>query len=1032
MSLSRFAVATFFASSLLALAADPPSDKPYGLEAAQAGMKDFTAGEGLQAELFAAEPQIQNPTNIDIDARGRVWAVEAVNYRSTMRPWKILRPEGDRVVILEGTNGNGEGVKETVFWQSPELKAPLGICVLPQEHGTKVIVSAAPNVWLLTDTKGDDHADKVQKLFTVGGNWDHDHQVHAFSFGPDGKFYFNMGNEGRKLMDADGKVLVDLSGNEIENNGHPYRQGMVFRCDLDLEAGVAKNVETLAWNFRNIYEVAVDSFGTMWQSDNDDDGNKGVRINYVMQYGNYGYSDEMTGQSWQTPRTNIETEIPLRHWHQNDPGSIPNLLQTGSGSPTGIQVNEGALLGAALQNQVLHCDAGPRVVRAYPVTNYGAGYHAEMRDVLTSKDSWYRPADLSIAPDGSLFVADWYDAGVGGHNMADHEAGRIRGRIYRVAPPGKAYATAAPDFSTADGCALALQSPNRATQYVAWQKLHALGDQAAPALQQLAQSTNPRLRARALGVLAHTPSQAIEALRKGLNDADADVRIAAVRLVSQMAKSGGLDTSSLEGDTALLRKLLGDRDPQVRREIALALHGAKEVAQLWTMMASQHDGQDRWYLEALGIGAAGNDTACFDNWLAAMGGPTGHWDTAAGRDIIWRLRTPKTLPFLAKLATDPATPKDVVPRYLRALDFLPASDEKTKALLDLARLAEKNDYVAGEALQRLKGSDSNPEVKALVMEMLKASRGTNRFVELVRDFKLDGQGPGLLEVAMARPDSPEGVDAMKMLLGKEGAQLLPEQLKEAKAAKVVEALGNTADARAVPLLLPLVSEPAAPADLRKQSVKSLAQSQAGIEALLKLAKDGKFPDDLRFTATQALAAVQLPKLKDSIAQLFPSPNALGGTTLPPISELSKKPGDAAHGKELFAKESTSCITCHRVSDLGVDFGPALSEIGTKLGKDAIFEAIIDPNAGIAMGFETTMLTLKDGNAAVGIVRSETPEELVLAMPRGITVRYKKGEIAERTKLPTSMMPSGLNQALSVQDLVDVVAYLSTLKAAPPK
>jgi hypothetical protein len=72
---------------------------------------------------------------------------------------------------------------------------------------------------------------------------------------------------------------------------------MVFRCELD-----GSNVETLAWNFRNNWEVAVDSFGTMWQSDNDDDGNKGVRINYVMEFGNYGYSDEMTGAGWQTPR----------------------------------------------------------------------------------------------------------------------------------------------------------------------------------------------------------------------------------------------------------------------------------------------------------------------------------------------------------------------------------------------------------------------------------------------------------------------------------------------------------------------------------------------------------------------------------------------------------------------------------------------------------------------------------------------------------------------------------------------------------
>src|SRR6185312_8786349 len=133
-----------------------------------------------------------------------------------------------------------------------------------------------------------------------------------------------------------------------------YRQGMVFRCDLDLEKGVASNVESLAWNFRNNYEVTVDSFGTIWQSDNDDDGNRGVRINYVMQYGNYGYTDEMTGAGWQANRTNIEDSIPLRHWHLNDPGVVPNLLQTFAGSPTGMVIYEGSLLPETFQGQMIH------------------------------------------------------------------------------------------------------------------------------------------------------------------------------------------------------------------------------------------------------------------------------------------------------------------------------------------------------------------------------------------------------------------------------------------------------------------------------------------------------------------------------------------------------------------------------------------------------------------------------------------------------------------------------------------------------
>ena len=102
----------------------------------------------------------------------------------------------------------------------------------------------------------------------------------------------------------------------------------------------------------------------VWQSDNDDDGNRGVRINYVMEFGNYGYRDEMTGAGWRSNRVGIEKEIPRRHWHLNDPGVVPNLLLTGAGSPTGITVYEGRLLPKIFWDQVIHCDAGPNVCRA--------------------------------------------------------------------------------------------------------------------------------------------------------------------------------------------------------------------------------------------------------------------------------------------------------------------------------------------------------------------------------------------------------------------------------------------------------------------------------------------------------------------------------------------------------------------------------------------------------------------------------------------------------------------------------------------
>lgn len=999
--------------------------KPYGFEEAKDHLDEMKVAEGLGVELFAAEPMIQNPTNIDIDHRGRVWAVEAVNYRSSFKQWGELREGGDRVVILEDTNGDGVADKEKTFYQSKELEAPLGICVLPREKGTQVIVSAAPNVWLLTDADGDDQAEKAEILFKVKGNWDHDHQIHSFVFGADGRFYFNFGNESRELLYPDGKTVVDLAGNRVTTDGKPYRQGMVFKCDIDLSKGTVSNVESLAWNFRNNYEVCIDSFGTLWQSDNDDDGNKGVRINYVMEFGNYGYGDELTGAGWRTPRTNIEKEVPLMHWHLNDPGVVPNLLQTGSGSPTGILINEGSALGPKFQNQLIHCDAGPRTTRAYPVTKDGAGYKGEMVDILTSADSWYRPSDVAIAPDGSLFVADWYDPGVGGHNMGDHDKGKIRGRLYRVAAPGSKYATTKVDVNSATGRIAALSSPNLATRYLAWQKLASLGKAAEAELQQVWKSEDPRLRARALPLLAKLEGKA-KALAAGLSDPDSDVRVAAVRLCRNLSKVGEFDTSALEENRELMGKLMRDPSPQVRRQIAVALSGAKEIAKLWAILASQHDGKDRWYLEALGIGARGNEDVCLAAWLEMN---KGQWNTPAGRDIVWRLRTPKVAEYLAKIIADKSVHEDEKARYFRSFDFLPSGAEKTKALVELVALGQDQLPTVIEAISRLEGIDLNslPEVKTALGNVLAAVKGKPEFVSLVRDFNLRDQYPSLLELIVKTPSSPEALEAVKLLLGADQASL-QQALKGGDAAAMTNALGNSADKRAVPLLLPMVNDTGAALDLRKTAVHALARSTGGVEALLNLARENKFPGELKTTATSALHAVQLPAVKADVAKLFPLPNAAGGKTLPPIAELAKLTGNKERGMEIYAKVESTCVTCHRIGNVGVDFGPGLSEIGSKLPKEALFEAIIEPNAGVSMGFETTQITLKSGDIAMGIVRSDTAGELALAMPGGVVNKYAKADIAKTEKLPLSLMPTGLNQTLSQEDLVDLVEYLVSLKA----
>ena len=636
------------------------AEQRHGIEAAREQAKLLIPHPELEATLFASEPMLVNPANMDIDAEGRVWVTEGVNYRQ-FKPWGRIQPKGDRIRILEDTDGDGKADLAKTFYQGNDVNAALGICVL----GTKIIVSCSPKILLFTDENGDDKADgPPQILFNGIGGVDHDHGAHAFVFGPDGKLYFNIGNDGRRLKTPDGKnFIVDKAGNEVDGRGKPYRQGLVFRCNLD-----STEVETLGFNFRNNYEVTVDSFGTIWQSDNDDDGNRGVRINYVMEFGNYGYTDELTGRGWRTKRTNQEKDIPSRHWHQNDPGVIPNLIQTGQGSPTGISIYEGNLLPKIFQGQIMHCDAGPRIVRAFPVKRSGAGYKGQTVNMLQSKDPWYRPSDVCTAPDGSVFISDWHDGHVGGHHMTDHKPGQMTGRIYRLTPKGKSKAYKMVKNRTASSM---LASPNMSERYIAWQQFHKVGSQAEDTLLKLWKSDDQRIRARAIHLLARIKGAENKYINKALNDSNPDIRITGIRI----ARERGLDI------IPFLKKMVKDTDSGVRRECAIALrhNNSPQAPALWTELAKQHNGEDRWYLESLGLALDKQQDKFFGAWLDVVGSD---WDTPGGRDIIWRSRSSKTSELLVKILLDKKTKEAEKPRYIRALDFQ-SGPEKDAALIEL-------------------------------------------------------------------------------------------------------------------------------------------------------------------------------------------------------------------------------------------------------------------------------------------------------------------------------------------------------------
>ncbi len=971
---------------------------------------------GLEATLFAGEPTLLSPSNIDIDHLGRIWVCEVVNYRRFANKERKDREEGDRILVLEDTNGDGTADKTTVFYQGRDIDSAHGICVL----GDRVIISVGDNVFSLYDRDGDLKADAGSKelMFTGIAGTQHDHGIHAFVFGPDGKLYFNFGNSGKQLKDKNGQPIIDKAGNEINDSRKPYQEGMVFRCNLD-----GSEVETLGWNFRNNWEVCVDSFGTMWQSDNDDDGNRGVRINYVMEHGNYGYKDEITGAGWQSPRTNMETEIPLRHWHLNDPGVVPNLLQAGAGSPTGICVYEGDLLPEEFRNQIIHCDAGPNVVRCYPVRAAGAGYSAEIVNVLEgTRDKWFRPSDVCVAPDGSLIIADWYDPGVGGHRQGDVD----KGRLFRVAPPGVKYTVPKTDFSTVEGAIAALKSPNHATRYLAWTALRKMENNAEAALMTVFKNdANPRVRARAFWLLGKLQTQSAQltvmgTLKPNLGTPQ-DFRVLALRAMSRWSSGGILPTGMKD-------------EPQLRREASLLMFGTKSAGSdnMWAALAQQYPGEDRWELEALGIAATGRWDQRLEAYLKKVPNAL---STKAGRDIIWRSRAQQTPELLVKIINDPSVPTEELPRYFRAFDFL-TGPEKDAAITTLAFSGTTTDanrqaFIMTEALNRLPGFDVTKEPAKLAMlnKVLDGSKGTVQFLTLVDRFNLQARYPEIVDILATQPDSGVAVDAVKMLVGKEHKALITAALKQEdplKAANAARALGNATDNRTTPFLLAALQDDQRPLGVRQEATKSLGKSKQGVRQLLDQVKSKKIADDLAQAAAFSLQVQPFDDFKAEIAAIFPPAPSRNDQPLPPLAQMLKTKGNIDKGKIVF-NTIGKCNTCHVVNMEGKEVGPNLSEIGSKLSREAMFESILYPSAGISHNYETWTALTDAGNTITGIKVSETGDTVVLRGADAITRTLKKKEIEELKKQSVSLMPADLQKTMTAEELIDVIEFVQTLK-----
>lgn len=1050
-------------------------------------IQQFRKPEGLEVDLFAAEPLLANPVAFWIDNRGQAYVCETFRHhagvtdnRSHMSwldddlaartvadrvamyrkhlgdEFATYGQEHDRVRLVRDTDGDGRADTATVF--ADGFKNPAdGIGAGVLEHQGKVYFTCIPDLWQLEDRDGDGVAEQRRSLHHGYGV--HvaflGHDLHGLRMGPDGKLYFSIGDRG---------LNIETEGRKLECPD----SGAVLRCNLD-----GSDLELFATGLRNPQELAFDDFGNLFTGDNNSDGGDKARwVNVV----------EGSETGWRMYYQYLRDRGPWNNeklWHPQHAGQpayiVPPIANLGDG-PSGLTYYPGTGLPDRYNNHFFMADFRGSIsasgVRAFTVRPKGAFFDLDKSEQFL----WSIVAtDCDFGPDGKLYVSDWIEG---------WEKPK-KGRLYRVFDPAQVdsaivrevqqlLASGLADRSTDDLIKLLAHRDQRVRQMAQFR----MADQGAAAIAPLAKvaEANASLLARVhaiwgLGQIGRTDAAAHQAVLPRLADSEGEVRAQAARVL-------GDGRVAAAGDGLI--RLLADADPRVRMYAALGLGKLKRpdaVPALLKLLAENSD-EDPVLRHAgvMGLVGCGSDEAL----VGAITGESSQAERMGVLLALRRLQSPRVAMFLA--SAEPA----LVAEAARAIYDAPieAALPALAALVAREELDEPTFLRALAASHRLRGAEHAAAVAAVALRPDAADARRVAALEALADWAAPGGRDRLL--GRWWPMAPvEPQFAAAPLQGHEAELLSGPDAVQRAAVKTVVALGLT---EAGPKLAAILGDHERSPALRAAALDALAKLKHPLAAQqvrvsladsaprvrliargllaetnpeLAVVELGKSLNEGTVTEQQAalatLAKIDLPAadavLAEALEKLLAGQappeveldllTAAAARQSPEIAQLlarfesarpegnvlakyreSLRGGDAERGEEIFfARAAVSCQRCHKVGERGGEVGPDLSRIGAQQTREYLLAAVVDPNRDVAKGFETVVLALADGRVVAGVLKRETDTLLELVTPELQTVRVAKDEIDERST-GKSGMPEQTVSLLSKADVRDLVEFLA--------
>lgn len=954
--------------------------------------KTFVLPEGFEVNLFAADPGIHKPIQMNFDPQGRLWIAASEVYPQIAPGQKAT----DKILILEDTDGDGVSDKTTVFAEG--LLIPTGI--EPGDGG--VYVANSTELLHLKDTDGDGKADQSRIVLSGFGTEDTHHILHTFRWGMDGQLYMNQS-------------IYIHSHVETPFGVRRLNAGGVWRFRPE-----TMKLDIFARGWVNTWGHTFDRWGQSFVTD----GAGGEGINYVV-----------PGAAYPTV-----FGVP-RILHGLNPGS-PKYC--------GLEMVDGRHLPDDWQgNLITHDFRGHRVCR-FVLSEDGAGFAARQQpDLISSQHVAFRPIDVKQGPDGAIYIADWYNPIIqhGEVDFRDPRRDHTHGRIWRVTAKDRK-TVERPKFAGKPAAQLldSLKSPESYERHHVKRVLKEQGaEQVIPALALWVKKLDPsdpqfehhRLEGLWMYQSLDVPNPAL--LEAVLKSKSPQARAAGARVIPQWKEQ-------LPSALVWLESLVADENPRVQMEAVRALSEFPELKAAALALRAADRVQDQFGDYALWQ----TSRELAPVWLPEVVAGKFDFEGKFPR-MLFAVRSAEAgpaIPALVQKLRDKQVPAELEGQLMETLGQLGGPDD-LRLVFDLATSSTTPAPQAATMLSTLAEAKRKRDVQpagdlGTLVNALKSPDAAlqQAAVDCIGTWKLEALRAPVTAIAKnSESESSARIAAIRGLAqlgGEPSKQLLmtlatandPETLRTVAITSLIPL--DTANAAALTVKTLIGSK-----EIGTQAslINAFLQHKGGPDILAAALNDQKLPEDVAKIALRMITGSgrQEPKLTEALSKagnIVNAPKMLSKDEMGSLVATIKEQGNAAHGELIFRRAELNCQKCHAVSGAGGKVGPDLMSVGSSAQVDYLVDSILDPNKNVKEGYQSLVVATDEGKVLTGIKVRETDTDLLLrdVEDREFAIPLKS---IEELKSGTSLMPVGLVDKLTRSELIDLVRFMSELGKPGP-